>query len=141
MASDKLFLDTNVFVYQLDSGDKRKQKRAEALVRDAVVGGQACISYQVVQECANVLLRKAAVPLPQEAFRLYLDEVLMPLVQVAPSAALIHRALDLQQRWRYGFYDALVVASALSAGCTQLLTEDLQHGQKIEGLTVVNPFV
>jgi predicted nucleic acid-binding protein len=46
----------------------------------------------------------------------------------------------LQQRWRFGFYDSIIVASALSAGCTQLLSEDLQDGQRIEGLVVKNPF-
>lgn len=56
------------------------------------------------------------------------------------SAALYQRALDVQSRWRFGFYDSLIVASALSANCTRLLTEDLQHGQRIEQLTVENPF-
>jgi predicted nucleic acid-binding protein len=45
-----------------------------------------------------------------------------------------------QARWRFGFYDSLIVAGALAAGCTTLLTEDLQPGQKIEGLTIVDPF-
>jgi predicted nucleic acid-binding protein len=49
-------------------------------------------------------------------------------------------ALDLQTRYRYGFYDSLVIAAALDAGCTRLYSEDLQDGQRIEGLTVENPF-
>jgi predicted nucleic acid-binding protein len=139
MSAD-LFIDTNVFVYQLDSSDKRKHRIAEGIVRDALVSGRACISFQVVQECLNVALRKAAVPLTPEQARSYLDVVLIPLLQVQPSPVLYHRTVDVQQRWRFGFYDSLIIASALLAGCTQLLSEDLQDGQRIEGLTVTNPF-
>ena len=134
------FIDTNVFVYQLDSTDKRKQRIAEGIVRDALAGGQACISFQVVQECLNVALRKAAVPLSPDQARAYLDVVLLPLMQVQASPALYHRALDLQQRWRFGFYDSLIVAGALAAGCKRLLSEDLQHGQRIDDLLIHNPF-
>lgn len=138
--SAELFIDTNVFVCHLDSSDKRKHRIAEGIVRDALAGGRACISFQVVQECLNVALRKAAVTLTPEQARSYLDVVLLPLLQVQASAGLYHRAVDVQQRWRFGFYDALIVAAALSAGCRQLLSENLQDGQRIEGLVVKNPF-
>ncbi len=59
--SVETFFDTNVFVYQLDTTDKRKHKVAEALVRNAIADESACISFQVVQECLNTVLRKAAV--------------------------------------------------------------------------------
>jgi len=138
--SASAFIDTNVFVYHLDSTDKRKHRIAEGIVRDALADGQACISFQVVQECLNVALRKAAVPLAPDQARAYLDVVLLPLMQVQPSAALYHRALDVQQRWRFGLYDSLIVAAALAAGCTRLLSEDLQHGQRIDTLVIHNPF-
>jgi predicted nucleic acid-binding protein len=138
--SASAFIDTNVFVYHLDGSDKRKQRIAEGIVRDALAGHAACISFQVVQEWLNTALRKAATPIAPEQARTYLDVVLLPLLQVLPSAALYHRALDVQQRWRFGFYDSLIVASALVAGCTQLLSEDLQDGQRIEGLVIRNPF-
>ena len=138
--SAEFFLDTNVFIYHLDSTDPAKHATAELIVRDALAEGNGCISYQVVQECLNVALRKAEIALPLEAARSYLDTVLAPLMQVPASETLYHRALDIQARWRFGFYDSLIVASALSAGCSTLLSEDLEHGQLIDGLTVVNPF-
>jgi predicted nucleic acid-binding protein len=138
--SAEAFLDTNIFVYQLDTSDARKHKIADALVRDGLEGERACISFQVVQECLNTALRKADVALDAGQARAYLDAVLLPLMKVGASAALYQRALDVQSRWRFGFYDSLIVASALSAGCKRLLTEDLQHGQKIETLTIENPF-
>ena len=139
MSADTFF-DTNVFVYQLDATDKRKHKVAEALVRGAMADESGCISFQVVQECLNTILRKAEVALDAQGARAYLDAVLTPLMKGAANVALYQRALDIQSRWRFGFYDSLIVASALAAGCTRLLTEDLQHGQRIETLTIHNPF-
>lgn len=135
-----VFLDTNVFVYHLDTTDPRKHDVAERLVSSALLHGGACISFQVVQECLNTARRKAEVKLDVEEARLYLDTVLVPLMQPVPGAALYRRALELQARWGYGFYDSTIVAAALAAGCRRLLSEDLQHGQRIETLTIENPF-
>lgn len=138
--SAELFIDTNVFIYHLDTSDARKSRIAERIVRGALVDRNACISFQVVQECLNTALSKARVALTPGAARDYLDAVLLPLLQVPASGALYHRAVDIQERWRFSFYDSLIVAGALSAGCSRLLSEDLQDGQRIESLTVENPF-
>ena len=110
--SAEAFIDTNVFIYHLDAGDRRKQGIAERIVRNGLATGNACISFQVVQECLNTVLRKAQIALDIKAARAYLDTVLAPLLQVAPSAALYHRALDVQERYRFSFYDSLIVAAA-----------------------------
>jgi predicted nucleic acid-binding protein len=57
-----------------------------------------------------------------------------------PTPALFERALEVQDRYGYAFYDALIVAAALEAGCTRLYSEDLQDGQRIGALTIENPF-
>lgn len=62
------------------------------------------------------------------------------MMKVPASVGLYQRALDVQARWRFGFHDSLIVAAAPGAGCTRLLTEDLQDGQRIEALTIENPF-
>lgn len=134
------FIDTNVFVYHLDASDARKHRVAEGIVREALSSGNACISFQVVQECLNSVQRKAKVGLDSSAARSYLDAVLAPLMQVPASATLYHRALDVQTRWKFSFYDSLIVAAALTAGCSRLLSEDMQHDQRIDGLTIHNPF-
>ena len=138
--SAECFIDTNVFIYHLDTSDTRKHQIAEGIVRAALTLGNGCISTQVVQECLNVALRKAQVALTLQAARRYLDVVLAPLVQVTANESLYHRALDVQARWQFSFYDSLIVAGALTAGCKTLLSEDLQHGQRLDGLTVLNPF-
>jgi predicted nucleic acid-binding protein len=138
--SAELFIDTNIFIYHLDGSDKRKHDIADRLIREGLMSGVACISFQVAQECLNTFLRKAESPLDPEQARLYLDSVLIPLMQVAATPALYHRALDIKSRYRFGFYDSLIVAGALAAGCRQLITEVLQHGLRIDNLEIHDPF-
>lgn len=135
-----VFLDTNVLIYQLDTRDERKHRIAEDLIQQALTTEHTCISFQVVQESLNTVLRKAEVRLDIADARAWLETVLVPLVRVMPSPALYRRGLDVQERWKFGFYDSLIVAAALEAGCKRLLSEDLQHGQRIEGLRIENPF-
>jgi predicted nucleic acid-binding protein len=108
--SAEFFIDSNVFIYHLDTTDRRKHDIAGAIIREALRTGNACISSQVVQECLNVVLRKPASALEPPAAREYLDAVLIPLMQITPSEALYQRALDVRARWRFSFYDSL-------AGC------------------------
>jgi len=138
--SAESFIDTNVFVYQLEALDEHKSATADRIIREGIETNNACISFQVVQECLNTALRKAEIPLSVDQTRTYLDNVLAPLLRVTASIPLYNRALDIQSRYRYGFYDSLVVAAALDAGCVRLYSEDLQDGQEIEGLTIENPF-
>jgi predicted nucleic acid-binding protein len=138
--SAEFFIDTNVVVDHLDTNDRRKHDLAERIVREALATGNACISSHVVQECLNVALRKAEVALPLEAPRSYLDAGAHAADADHAGEAQFHRALDVQARWRFGFHDSLIVAGALAAGCRTLLSEDLQHGQRLDSLTVIDPF-
>lgn len=133
------FIDSNTIVYANSQGDSRKKAIARDLVQRMLAEG-GVISFQVVQESLNVLTRKLRSAVSSEDARELLRGVLEPLWQVMPTPALYARALDLQERYRYSFYDSLIIAAALSAGCTRLYSEDLQDGQRIEGLTIVNPF-
>ena len=134
------FIDTNVFIYPLEKADARRFMIADTIIREAIATGSACISFQVVQECLNTMLRKASIPLDTAGMRDYLDIVLLPLVRVPASADLYRRSLEVRERYGFSFYDALIVATALEAGCTRLWSEDLQHGQRIGVLQVENPF-
>ena len=136
----KVFLDTNLFIYQLDTNDKRKSDIANKLIRSAVKDNNACISFQVVQECLNTMLRKAEICLSTSQSEIYLENILFPLLQVYPSLTLYRSAISIQSRYQYGFYDSLIIAAALEAGCMTLFSEDLQHGQVIEQLVIQNPF-
>jgi predicted nucleic acid-binding protein len=132
------FLDSNVILYAFDE-DQRKYEIARRVLEQALAG-EACISFQIVQEVLNVLSRRAdSSPRggqPGDVLR----DMLMPLWRVMPSLGLYEQALSIQGRYGYSFYDSLVIAAALEAGCSRLLSEDLHDGQRIEGLTIVNPF-
>ncbi len=134
------FIDTNVFIYPLERLDERKADTAERLIENGIITGNACISFQVVQECLNTAIRKAEIPLTVDEMNLYLNSVLRPLYRVQPSLRLYQSALEVKNRYRFSFYDSLIIAAALEAGCKTLYSEDLQHGQQIEGLTIENPF-
>ena len=134
------FVDSNVILYLLDDSDDRKREAANTLIRDGLQEGTVSISFQVVQEVLNVVTRKFARPSTPEQTRAILNNILMPLWRAMPSQALYQHALEIQDRYRYSFYDSLVIAAALESGCTRLFSEDLQAGQRIEHLTIENPF-
>ena len=133
------FIDSNVFVYLFDKTNNNKRQCAEKLIQRNLERGTACISFQVVQETINVITRKLNAT--ADDARQLLDRVLIPLWRVNPTQMLYRRGLDLQARYQFSFYDSLIVAAALEAGCKALLSEDLQHGQRIEQLTIHNPFM
>ncbi|MGH2631918.1 MAG: PIN domain-containing protein [Tepidiformaceae bacterium] len=134
------FIDSNVFIYLFARSEPGKQSAARAVIRNGLKTG-AAISYQVVQETLNVITRKLPVPVTTEDARHFLDAVLVPLWRVMPTAALYQRALDIKARYQFSFYDSLIIAAALAEGCTRIYSEDLQHGQRIEGVTIINPFL
>ena len=138
--SAESFIDTNIFVYQLERLDARKADIADGLIENGIETQTACISFQVIQEYINTAIRKAEVPLTEDELRKYLVDVLAPLYRVQPDIRLYQKALEIRFRYRFGFYDSLIVAAAVEAGCKTLYTEDLTHGQQVEGVTITNPF-
>lgn len=127
------FFDTNILVYAASSDDL-KFERSEALLAS---GGT--ISVQMLNEFANVAIRKMRIGWP--AIRYFLGGV-RELVDVRAIDLATHdRATMLAEKYRIATYDALMVASAMLSGCTTLFTEDLHDGMVFDGqLRVINPF-
>jgi len=126
------FFDTNVLVY-LASGDAAKADRAEA----ALAGGGA-VSVQVLNELANVARRKMRMSWADTHALL---DSLRGLLTIHPLTVETHETgLRLAERHALSVFDAMIVASALLAGCDTLLSEDMQHGMKFARLRIVNPF-
>lgn len=134
------FLDTNVLVYSFDKNEPEKSEQARELIARALRDESAIISHQVVQEFLNVARHKFISPFTIEDCERYLSAVLEPLCQVYPDMSLYRKALDVQHVTGFSFYDSLIVAAAVRGGCSRLLTEDMQSGREIEGVTIVNPF-
>ncbi|PYB77699.1 PIN domain-containing protein [Rhizobium wuzhouense] len=127
------FVDTNVILY-LASSDAEKADRAEA---EIAKGGT--ISVQVLNETANVLRRKLRMSWPDT--HLFLD-MIRALLNVEPLTVATHETgLVISERYGLSIYDAMIVATALVAGCDTLLSEDMQDGMNIDdSLRIVNPF-
>ena len=128
----KPFIDSNVVLY-LFSSDTVKADRAESLLQS---GG--LISVQVLNEVASVCLRKLKMSWEE------IDTVLETLkstCEVLPVTLASHeKAVVLAQRYRLSLYDANLGANAILGGVKTLLSEDMQSGMLMDGVTVVNPF-
>jgi predicted nucleic acid-binding protein len=138
--SDKYFLDTNIFVYSFDQSQPVKKEQSLSLIADALHTGDGLISTQVIQEFLNVATRKFAAPMKPEDSKIYLQKVLHPLCQVFPDLALYEAALDISQATGYSFYDSLILAGAQRGECSILFSEDLQAGQQVNGIKIIDPF-
>ncbi len=136
----KFFLDTNIFAYTFDPRAPAKAKKAAQLIRQAADTGKGIVSYQVVQEFFNVALRRFLEPMTLAEAEQYLITVFRPLLVIHSSPALYVEALRITGRYRIRWYDSLIVAAAFEGQCETLYTEDLQHGAKLEGLKIENPF-
>jgi predicted nucleic acid-binding protein len=133
VSSDR-FLDTNILVYAHTEGDNRTAIARQLLFEGGVV------SVQVLNEFASVARAKLGFMWPQvqEA----VDNILILCPNPRALSVDTHlRALGLSKRFGFSIWDGLIVAAAIEAKCSTLLTEDLQHGQVVEGLRIENPFL
>ena len=134
------FFDTNVLLYLFDASVPAKKARAQEVFSGEVEAGRAVLSTQILQEFYVNVTRKLDEPLPSEvAAEQVRDFSLLPLVRV--DEAMILAAIERHRIMSFSFWDALVVEAALRGGADRLLTEDLQHGQEMDGLRVENPFL
>ena len=136
MSAERHFLDTNVLVYAYDAAEPLKQTIArEWLVADTPFA----LSAQVLSEFFVTVTRKLAEPLPvvraREAIAALLDIPTHPITDT-----LVQAAIRRVERSRFSYWDSLIIETGIAAGCGVLLTEDLQGGQDIDGVRVVNPF-
>ena len=139
---DKHFLDTNVFIYAIDTSADLKKKReiARHLIREHIQNETGVISIQVLQEFYQVSTSKIQVPLSAEEALEYLHYMAV-LDTVHPEFDMIVSAIRLHEKHRVSFWDSLILQAALTAGCSRLLSGDLQHGFEIDHLRIENPFV
>lgn len=132
------FLDTNILLYAISShpSEKEKTRKAKALLG----GADLALSVQVLQEF-YVQATRPTRPDPlnhQEAVALiqhWLRHHIVPL-----TVQVMQAALRIKERYQISYWDAAILAAAASAGCTELLSEDLNPGQSYDGIPVLNPF-
>ena len=131
------FFDTNVLIYADDKAAPAKQRRALDLVAEHRRAGTGVVSLQVLQEYFVTITRKLRVD--QRIARRKV-ELLAEFDIAATDVTDVLAAIDLHFLHGFSFWDALVVRSAKQAGCSVLLTEDMQETREIDGVRIVNPF-
>lgn len=132
-----VFVDTNVFIYAMDSADQSKQDAARAWRAEMWRSKRGRTSFQVLEEFYVKVTKKW--PTAQDQARAEIRD-LLAWKPVLIDGAIVEQAWKIQDRYQFSFCDALVVASAKAAACRYLLTEDLQDNQVIDGVRVLNPF-
>jgi predicted nucleic acid-binding protein len=131
--ANRPFIDTNIIVY-LASGDARKADRSEKIL---AAGG--VLSVQVLNEYVSVARRKLALTWVETREVIAAVKSACEIVPFSVEAQ--SAAMRLSEISQLNIYDASIVAAALEAGCDTLLSEDMQHGQKFEMLSIVNPYL
>ncbi len=133
-----VFVDSNVFLYALDEADPKKQQAARNWRAELWKNRLGRISFQVLSEFYVNAVRKR--PEARDEARAEVRDLLAwnPLTA---DAALVEQGWKIQDRYQLSYWDALIVAAAKASSCRYLLTEDLQAGQKLDGIEVVNPFL
>ena len=132
--SRAVFFDSNILIYAFTQAGNKTNTAQQILS----LGG--AVNVQALNETANTLRRQFNVGWPR--IGQIIDAVVRVCPRPLPVALETHRAaLHICERYKYSIYDGLIIAAAREAGCVTLYSEDLQHGQIIEGLRIVNPFL
>ncbi|MSP63612.1 MAG: PIN domain-containing protein [Myxococcales bacterium] len=137
--SDAVLVDTNVLVYVFDGSAPEKRRQAIRWTEFLWRSQRGRVSTQVLHELYAVLTRKKRPVAAREEARAEVRRYLA-WRPIAVNASVIEGAWDLQDRFALSWGDALIVAAARDSGCRHLLTEDLQDGQDLDGVEVVDPF-
>lgn len=137
----KSFLDTNIFIYAIDTSPKEKRKReiAKELVREHIINESGVISIQVLQEFYQVSTQKIKRPLSTEEALEFMQYISI-FQTVRPDYYMIVSAVHLHKNKKLSFWDAMILQSAITASCSQVLSEDLQDGFRINQTVLKNPF-
>ena len=133
----KVFLDTNVLIYSVDKDSPDKRDDALTLLKQIGHSGSTVLSTQVLQEFYSAATEKLHIP-SEEARMLLVKFTVFEVVQVTTERIL--RAVDISAFHQLSFWDSLIISTAEAARCETLLTEDMNDGQIIEGVRIVNPF-
>ena len=137
IAGKRCSLDANILVYSFDNRAGEKQQQAKSLIK-ALCSENAILTLQALGECYWAVSRKGIAPRNGLVSALNDLQHIFPLVAAAPNC--FGPALDLKERYLLPFWHAMLLATLMDSGVQVLFTEDLQHGQTIGGVRIVNPF-
>jgi predicted nucleic acid-binding protein len=134
----RTFVDTNVLIYAHDTDANAKHLAAKTILRELWSDRKGALSPQVLQEFYVNVTKKIPNPLSKESARLVVSTYAIWCIETTSVEVL--NAFRIEDESRIGFWDALIVASALKSGANRILSEDLNAGQTIAGIRIENPF-
>jgi predicted nucleic acid-binding protein len=137
--NDRTFVDSNVLIYAYDSEAGTKHRIANSILRELWEQRLGVLSVQVLQEFYVNVTRKIPKPIPKSKARLFAESYMNWCSDT--TTAEIATAFRIEDEARIGFWDALIVASALKSRAQRILSEDFNAGQRIAGIVIENPFV
>ncbi len=139
--TDRIFFDTNTVVYLFDSSEKEKHFRINELLSEYIGKISVCISSQVINEFITITTGRIKNPIRFEKQKEILKFLKIIFIISPLTVDTSLTAVDLKQKYRFSYWDSLVLASALENDCSVIYSEDMQHNQIIEGkLRIINPF-
>ena len=140
MSGNKTFLDTNIIVYAFDASAKKKNEAAKQIMIDLWDSGKGMLSTQVLQEFYVTVTQKIPRPLDRKLAIQTIKDLLHWDVVVNDGNA-ITEAVDIQARYKFSFWDAMIVQAAIRGGASVILSENLDGGGKVQGVSLRNPFL
>lgn len=139
MSEDKIFIDTNIMIYAYDVSAVEKHQIASHILSDLWNSGLGVLSTQVLQEFFVNIVQKIQKPIDQKLAKEIVRDFLRWQVVVNNGDSILD-AIDICDKYRYSFWDSMIIEAAIKGGAVFLMSEDLQHGQVISGVTIRNPF-
>lgn len=132
-----LFLDTNVLLYAAGGRTQTPEKHAIAM---EILTQEFAVSAQVLAEFYVNATRKGPSPMPPEIARQWVENLAKKPCQ-SIDASVVQSGIDHARRYQMSYWDGAIIAAAQRLGCSTLYTEDLNHGQLYDTVTVINPFI
>lgn len=141
-ATERFFIDSNVLIYSYDSAEPEKQHVAQQLIAGLMANGNGALSVQVLGEFFVSVTRRIRNPLSIEQADAAVDLIssLPTIAVIEIDLAMVLRAIATHSRYGTTYWDSLIIAAAERAGCTRILSEDMNPGQSYHGIVAVNPF-
>lgn len=138
---DKIFIDTNILVYLFDKTERSKQNQAKKIIFERLSSSKFFLNVQVINEFINITSKKISFPIQFNRQKEIIDLLNDIFIIASLSLETTLLAIEIKNKYKFSFWDSLIISSAIENKCNILYSEDMQHGFIIEStLTIVNPF-
>lgn len=139
--SDRFFIDSNILVYSYDDAEPNKKILAQEIIASLARNGSGALSVQVLGKFFNIATRRIPIPLTADEATTVIDYMSRSLAVIDIDSAMVRRAIATHRCYGTSYWDSLIITAAERAGCTKILSEDMNRGQSYHGMEAVNPFL